>query len=340
MQNNHKRISKSFYLYITSAFLLIFLSLYITAVLDRAVAIELSELIMHIWWLGICAVSSVYALFMIYSCRHKIKSKLYQSLYKLFYKTNPPSPCLILDKRLNIAFINKEALLDISLFQNKIKHFVPDFTVRNIQQGNYNFKKLDPKHSQISGLSIFLNAHYSNKYKYNNLSFNFKTKPLKLLGHKIGIFLEFNFENNANFKLNSKSKDSKLEPEGIVKPATTREAKNLEHSSTMTIGDDYFTYEVKNQAKTKFTHEPFDKMNPSWHHYHDTKVSDQQKDSDISESQQIELEDIKLKLVNILLKNKLNKTIEISRSEYLNLYHSVDKLISKNKPTLILQKVD
>ncbi len=332
MQKNNREITKSFYIYSLSVLLLTLGGLYIIALLDKNTAFELSNLIMNVWWYSLWLFCGLYALFLIHTHRQKIKTKLYQSLYSLFYKTN--TPCLILDKRLNIVHINHEALLEINLFQNKIKHFVSDFTINNIKHGNYNFKKLDPKHSQISGLSIFLNSHYSNKYKYNNLSLNFKTRPLKLLGYKIGIFLELSFENNANFKPYDKPVNHDIVQDGIIKPSTIVQAKSITLDQQIPLGNDYVGYDIKNQPKTRFTHEPFNKIKQF-----NNNATDQNIDTN-NTNYHIELEDLKLKLLNIMLQNKLNKTIEINRSEYLNLYHSVDKLISRNKPELILQKVN
>lgn len=135
-------------------------------------------------------------------------------IYLIIFKTIEDSkqPCLILDKKLNIIYINKKGREEFKFYNHNISRCIPSFHYSTLLDNNFNFKYLNPKlynklyniknnniNNFLKTLTINLNSKYTNKFIYNNVAFDFTARSIEITSYKIGLVVEFQFQ-----KLNQK----------------------------------------------------------------------------------------------------------------------------------------
>lgn len=330
---------KALYTIVTA--LTIYIAYIFISVLTYQEAQVLYDVVLNTWLIGLIIFSCI---FMIYGFKHtvyKFKQHLYKAIFSLFEKAN--YPCLVLDKKLNILFVNTRAQKDFFNYQYKIKRALPGFEYERLISGEYNFKQLDPKKSNFNTTQIFLNSNYTNKYNYKNLAFNFKSRIFRVYGIKLGIIIEYDFTTSSK-KLSTTNKlQRRIKNSTIAQSPRWQYEQEKDYLKTMNNNRvksvlseiDSSGEEIQTESIIKLLEQKNPRQQFGEEYSYFKQKADNIPESEIQSQNQL-LEDLKLKIVNLMLQSKANNEANSNSTPnredvYLELYKSLENIISLNK---------
>lgn len=315
-----------------------YISYAFVSILTKNEAQVLSEIMISVWiftaiFLVICS-----ALYGIKRTIFKIKQFWLTRIYHLFDESD--YPCLLLDKKLNILYVNKLARRNFEQNYTRIKQSMPKFEFHKLLSGKYNFNQLNPSSKRTNKTNIFLNSSYTGKYTYKNIQMNFKSRVFKLFDVKLGVIIEFNFkapQANKTAAYRSIMQDIKIKKilnkensalklideitEADQKKSNFNHAECMQHNIHLQPAESQTVSLNKKTPTQQFVEEyaAFKQEN--------LNEKDPTTNKPIISNQSQLLEDLKLKLINLMVKNQHNN--ELSQS-YLEIYNSLQKAMGNH----------
>ena len=154
----------------------------------------LGNALLNLWLVGLLLISLMYVQSKLKSPYH-IFFKACESLKILDRQLNKNS-YLVLNKNLQIIYINDKAIKSFKHHQQEIKKTIGIFDLDELHNCSFDFKLLSPKPNfQISADSLIKPLPTSYRFKYDSVYLCFSTKPIKLLNFHIGTLVYLNFKN-------------------------------------------------------------------------------------------------------------------------------------------------